>query len=93
MKLEEQKFPCKTRKESKWKFYLIATCIDNGKAIPLNAALQFWNPTMAPFVQKIKKLSTLDVFLLDFHNKLIQWRQKDLKLQFSAAMTMVNANK
>jgi len=74
-------------------FSLFVTCIDNGKVIPLNAALQFWNPTMAPFVQKIKKLSTLDVFLLDFHNKLIQWRQKDLKLQFSAATTMVNANK
>lgn len=41
---------------------------------------------MASFMQKVKKLSTPDIFLLYFHNKLVQWRQKNLKLQFGAGM-------
>lgn len=55
------------------------------EVIPLNAALQFWNPTMASFMQKVKKLSTPDVFLFYFSNKLVQWRKQNLKLQFSTA--------
>lgn len=74
-------------------FSLIIPCTKVVEVIPLNAALQFWNPTVASFMQKVKKLSTPNIFLLYFHNKLIQWRQKNLKLQFSKGMNMVNANK
>jgi hypothetical protein len=35
-------------------FSQIATCAKVVEVIPLNAALQFWNPTMASFMQKVK---------------------------------------
>lgn len=70
IKMETQQFPWKMQ-EMAVLFSLFVTCTETGLVIPLNAALQFWNPTMASFMQKVKKLSTLDIFLLDFHNKLI----------------------
>jgi hypothetical protein len=63
----------------------IATCTNIVDVIPLDAALQFWKPTMASFVKKVKKLSSLDIFQLNFHNKLIKRGKKNLKLQHHTA--------
>jgi hypothetical protein len=48
---------------------------------------------MASFMQQVKKLSPLDVFLLDFHNKLIKWRQENLKLRIYTTMNLVSVKK
>jgi hypothetical protein len=48
---------------------------------------------MASFMQQVKKLSSLDVFLLDFHNKLIKWWQENLKLRIHTTMNQVSAKK